>query len=304
MKVEFPEGKEAVWLFDAKYRIKPNAEHADDEVPDDALNQTHRYRDSLIYLSKVRGQAKKSRPVFGAFALYPGFHEQLTKESFYKFPIDEVGIGAFPLLPDSAESEYGCIWLKQFLEEQLGGMGESQSAAETHENLYLQEAARIPLYGLEQTLYPDLVMTAPVIKNNRSLEYVEGFQIGTAKWYHTRVSTFKKKTRSLLPSEIKYLALSVDTEATRKRIDYVWLVEQVNFVSSEDLTAEQTGSERRGAREEYVLFKLGRSFKLDKPIDGVPVRPTTSAIVFVDYGELLKCEDFSGVLEAGVYRSV
>ena len=43
-----------------------------DHIPDDAINQMHRYRDALIHLEKADdGITEKSRPVVGAFVLYP-----------------------------------------------------------------------------------------------------------------------------------------------------------------------------------------------------------------------------------------
>ena len=57
------EEKQFIWLFDAKYRIKTDKSRFDDSsediesidyVPDDAINQMHRYRDALIRLSEPR----------------------------------------------------------------------------------------------------------------------------------------------------------------------------------------------------------------------------------------------------------
>ncbi|MBE9197169.1 DUF2357 domain-containing protein, partial [Synechocystis sp. LEGE 06083] len=110
------EEKKFIWLFDAKYRIKTYKNRFDDTnediasidyAPDDAINQMHRYRDALIRVSEsqsslpqTKGQSvKKSRPVFGAFALYPGFFDQAITKNPYHSEIEEVGIGAFALLP-------------------------------------------------------------------------------------------------------------------------------------------------------------------------------------------------------------
>ncbi|MDT9702427.1 nuclease domain-containing protein, partial [Streptomyces sp. P17] len=79
--------KKFIWIFDAKYRIKLDKNRFDDGsdditktdyVPDDAINQMHRYRDALIRLSgseiktgnvspnvdnlSTRQNVKKSRP--------------------------------------------------------------------------------------------------------------------------------------------------------------------------------------------------------------------------------------------------
>lgn len=145
-KADSSEEKQFIWLFDAKYRIETEKNRFDDSnediestdyVPDDAINQMHRYRDALIRLSEPHGHesssgnagqpAKKSRPVFGAFALYPGFFDQATTPNPYAAAIEEVGIGAFALLPSQDEysqidptqtkSSYsGHQWLLEFLQ--------------------------------------------------------------------------------------------------------------------------------------------------------------------------------------------
>ena len=167
-KADSSEEKQFIWLFDAKYRIKTEKNRFDDSnedieskdyVPDDAINQMHRYRDALIRLSEPHdskslssgnsGQSpKKSRPVFGAFALYPGFFNQATTPNPYAAAIEEVGIGAFALLPSQNEpcqngpsqnelsqtestqtkSRYsGHQWLLEFLQAQIGTAPNSQT---------------------------------------------------------------------------------------------------------------------------------------------------------------------------------
>lgn len=59
--------------------------------------------------------AGKTRPIFGAFVLYPGWFEESEIQNPYQDAIAEIGIGAFPLLPNSNNS-----WLKGFLVDQFG----------------------------------------------------------------------------------------------------------------------------------------------------------------------------------------
>ncbi|MCJ8271926.1 MAG: hypothetical protein MJK04_21340, partial [Psychrosphaera sp.] len=65
---------------------------------------------------------QKSRSVFGAFALYPGFYanqsEHNCHDNVYFDAILQIGIGAFPLLPSKAkpgERHSGNAWLCTFL---------------------------------------------------------------------------------------------------------------------------------------------------------------------------------------------
>ena len=148
LEVTLPNKQRFIWLFDAKYRIKTVKGHYDepdedidtiDFVPNDALNQMHRYRDALIRVTKSNTDKdqntlseQKSRPVFGGFALYPGSFDQVNSDNPYFSAIDEISIGAFALLPDALSSESsndlqsnsknsnGHYWLLEFLRQQLG----------------------------------------------------------------------------------------------------------------------------------------------------------------------------------------
>lgn len=96
------------YLFDAKYRVNgdddnTNNSAVDEPVPD-TLNQMHRYRDAIYYGQKSEGNFAKE--VIGAYILFPG---RLNEEGcingevnkpYYLKSIDEVNIGAFPLLPN------------------------------------------------------------------------------------------------------------------------------------------------------------------------------------------------------------
>lgn len=93
-------------------------------MPDDAINQMHRYRDALLY--QQQDDPIPSRPTFGAFALYPGFmSQQPGTKNPYQEEIDRIGIGAFALLP--AEDHSGSCWLQTFLEQKLGKSGKSSA---------------------------------------------------------------------------------------------------------------------------------------------------------------------------------
>uniref|UniRef100_UPI0026278FFD restriction endonuclease-like protein n=1 Tax=Paenalcaligenes sp. TaxID=1966342 RepID=UPI0026278FFD len=282
-KADSSEEKQFIWLFDAKYRIKTEKNRFDDSnedientdyVPDDAINQMHRYRDALIRLSEPHGHesssgnagqpAKKSRPVFGAFALYPGFFNQATTPNPYAAAIEEVGIGAFALLPSQDEpsqtdptqtkSSYsGHQWLLAFLQAQIGTAPNTQTGQNNEamyplagmaEKLYVQDAARIPYYGMRQVLYPDLTMTVALGgQRGRDNGYFEKFEQGTAQWYHLPQSTFLQKFKQHIAEEIRYLALAStsDTQSSTKQIDKLWPVRRVTVLPRYAITEEQAG---------------------------------------------------------------
>lgn len=336
-KADSSEEKQFIWLFDAKYRIKTEKNRFDDSnediestdyVPDDAINQMHRYRDALIRLSeprlsespssKIEGQpAKKSRPVFGAFALYPGFFDQATTPNPYAAAIEEVGIGAFALLPSQNElsqtestqtkSRYsGHQWLLEFLQTQIGIAPNAQTGqgneamypvAGMAERLYVQEAARIPYYGMRQVLYPDLTMTVALGEQlGRDNGYFEQFEQGTARWYHLPQSTFLQKFKQHIAEEIRYLALAStsDTQSSSKQIDKLWPVKRVTVLPRYAITEDKAGK-KSGSADLYYLFELGKPLSLQTPVTNVPHRPMKNSMKLTTLTRLESVTKFTEV---------
>ena len=284
-KADSSEEKQFIWLFDAKYRIKTEKSRFDDSnedieskdyVPDDAINQMHRYRDALIRLSKssnsIAGQfAKKSRPIFGAFALYPGYFDQSLERNPYADAIEEVGIGAFALLPSQANSNYcGYQWLLEFLRIQIGtGLNVQASSANgvvypessLAERLYVQDAARIPYDGMHQVLYPDLTMTVALgLLKTRFSDCFEQFKNGSRCFYHMPVSTFTLKFEAHVIDEVRYLAIIPD-HTVKHDISTIWPVRSVRFLERSEIDVAITGKDS-DSDQLYILFELGKAFSL------------------------------------------
>jgi hypothetical protein len=184
LEATWPDGQRLLWIFDAKYRVKSFRDGRDDGrsesqplVPPDALDQMHRYRDSLIL--RYARDDEKSRPVIGAYALYPGVFDQATAQNPYGEAIREVGIGAFPLLPRSGHDH----WLREHLRVALGLYMANPDEALDPSTLLARENVRIPVTGLE---YRDEVLVVP-LDRDRSPDYVQAFATGTAKGYHIDV---------------------------------------------------------------------------------------------------------------------
>ncbi len=341
-----PSNKRFIWLFDAKYRIKTVKNRYDDTninidttdyVPDDAINQMHRYRDALIRLTKDKEskdttEFQKSRPVFGAFALYPGYFNQAMTKNPYLDEINEVGIGAFALLPSpfktDSNSNNGHQWLLSFLRQQLGNNlatnptdnnGKNSSAVNsnavayqvnnydshadkltqhTHnleESLYLQDAARIPYSGMEQVLYPDLIMTIALGKEEeRDPIYFDNFKKGLAKWYHLPQSTFLGKYKQYIVNEIRYLALAITSEqnANSKLITMLWPIKNVTLKSRRAINEEQSGKSS-DSFDLYYLFELGKPLTLKDIIHDVSGVSFTESIKLTTLNHLEQAAKFS-----------
>ncbi|MEP4557498.1 DUF2357 domain-containing protein [Cobetia amphilecti] len=317
---DLDEAQQFIWLFDAKYRIKNKKERFDDEnennektdrVPNDAINQMHRYRDALIRLSnsdqrksKINTgyQVSKSRPVFGAFALYPGFFDQKAHDNPYARAIEEVGIGAFALLPSQAETKYcGHQWLLEFLRAQIGVAPAEEmtkySSSSIKENLYVQEASRIPYSGMQQVLYSDLTMTVALSgKRKRDNGYFEAFEQGVARWYHMPQSTFLGKFKQHVVEEIRYLALAStsDLQTSTKKIDKLWPVKRVRLLPRYEIDEEQAGK-ASNASELYYLFELGKPLTLHVPVTRVPHRPIAHSMKLTTLTQLESVTTFADV---------
>lgn len=251
LEVTFPNGKQFIWLFDAKYRIKTKKSRFDDTdqnidaidyVPDDAINQMHRYRDALIRISRDSNNdinsEYKSRPICGAFALYPGYFNQENEANPYINMINEVSIGAFALLPnlnqENMRANNGYLWLLNFLRQSIG----NESNTSTHqykpsvqECIYLQESARIPYDGMQQVLYRDLTLILTVDKEN---DFYNGIKDGTAIFYTIDRKSLLHRFDYHILNEVHYLgfALCSGTDFNNYQIQYVWPVK--NLISLTD----------------------------------------------------------------------
>jgi hypothetical protein len=263
LEATFPEGRRMRWIFDAKYRIAPE-DNEWDRIPDDAINQMHRYRDALIHLEDANdGIAEKSRPVVGAFVLYPGYFQGEEGPNPYQKGIDAVGIGGFPLLPGRENR-----WLKEFLTSKFGDLSEGSppSSVPSADEHLLHESVRIAPTGLKLNRYDDLTLASQ--PKNHGTIYIHNFLNGTARWFHIPVSTTEKKQYSrIIMREIRYCAPAVHhpSEVDRK-IEYIYDVISIQLVRRCDMTVEQAGKVDSANQSEYWLMELGASRRLDSPV--------------------------------------
>ncbi|MDH5934969.1 restriction endonuclease-like protein [Vibrio splendidus] len=270
LEVTFPDGKACIWLFDAKYRIKTQNNRYDvddidsnDYVPDDAINQMHRYRDALIRVDEQKESRSKSRPVFGAFALYPGFYDQENDENPYQSMIAEVGIGAFALLPSANGNKNS--WLEAFLQHQLGTGVSAYTTESIRDDLYVNESARIPYSGMQQVLHHDLVLISK-LGESREQEYIDNFNNGLARWFHIPVTVFDRKFGKHIAQELRYLAVIANNES-QLEITMVYRIKNAVQLQRDDITPEQAGIKvSKVGGDEYWLLELGEAIALDQVI--------------------------------------
>lgn len=99
------------YLYDAKYRVKGDGDEQIRSVIDEPVAETldamHHYRDAIYYGRK--GEERFSKEIIGGYILFPGRMNEaeiLTRMEngerlpYYLQSIEEVNIGAYPLLPN------------------------------------------------------------------------------------------------------------------------------------------------------------------------------------------------------------
>ncbi len=265
LEATFPNQERVQWIFDAKYRIAED-KNSNDCAPDDAINQMHRYRDALIHIHKADdGELEKSRPILGAFVLYPAWFNEANASNPYQEAIDAVGIGGFPLLPGRDNR-----WLKNFLIERFGITNLNYELPEADVDKYfVSDSARIGTMGLQLARYSDLTLAAPLgPKAGRDKDYLQRFQSGNAGWYHIRLSATEKKAiaRNVM-RELRYCAIAVyHGGGTERIITHIYDVKSVRLVPRCAMTINQTGKIDSANETEYWLLELGYARPLAQPL--------------------------------------
>ena len=166
-KNDLQEGMKMTYLFDAKYRIDGKDKNGVDVPPEDAINQMHRYRDSIYYKDYQSDALKKE--VIGGYILFPGDGEPaVVAESKFRKTIDEVNIGAFPLRPKDTHNRQ---LLERFIEELI-----LTKSYETISKVIPQKGALLQV--------PNRLLIG-LVGNSSRPGYTQSFLDGNATLYHT-----------------------------------------------------------------------------------------------------------------------
>ena len=100
------------YLYDAKYSVRGDDDttlgNVQDEPKPETINAMHHYRDAIYY--GKRGEQRFSKEIIGGYILFPGrmdehrLLEQIQNQNeqlpYFLKSIEEVNIGAYPLLPN------------------------------------------------------------------------------------------------------------------------------------------------------------------------------------------------------------
>lgn len=273
LEVNFPDRDPFIFLFDAKYRI---AERQGNLVPEDALIKMHYYRDAIV----IGSNWQKQRPVFGAFALYPGYFRQKEEVNPYQEAIAQTWIGAFALLPEVD----GDLWLKDFLHNILNS--NSKKLDEHLALLNLHPANRINAVGRTQSHLNDLTLIlAPTVNTHGEQQVLyklvkNGEQL--LRYYLITKDFFKLPQNDYLMQEIRFIGIFAETG--KRSLDMLYpviAVEEVNLQAFQQKLQAMTVSSSFSdlpnlsatsivsvdSVKDYYCFTLSPSFNLPYPID-------------------------------------
>ena len=261
LEATFANGESIQWIFDAKYRIADD-NNGTDCAPDDAINQMHRYRDALIHVNKANdGGQERTRPILGAFVLYPGWFDEENTGNPYDEAIEAVSIGGFPLLPGRPNK-----WLREFLESRFGNANIAYKIPDPDQYL-AEDSARIAMMGTYLGRYKDLTL-ATSLEPGRDKEYTERFRQGAAVWYHMPLATTDKKAieRNVM-REVRHCAIGVHHSDSKERvITHLYDVKSVRLVKRCDMNSAQAGKIDLLNNDDYWLFELGYARPLAQQI--------------------------------------
>lgn len=184
------------YLYDAKYRVADDNDVNNDKgtladfpMPD-AINQMHRYRDAIYYGSNYKEHLAKE--IIGGYILFPGrgTNERVKDRYFWK-SIEQVNIGAFPLLPNDENT-----LLKEHLESILMHKTKIEQIKDSKPQRGLHYAEeRLPSEGM--------FLIAPIPDGRLKItESQDKYESGKAKTFRA----LWKSLESINVNNIKYFA--------------------------------------------------------------------------------------------------
>lgn len=229
------------YLYDAKYRVKGDGDEQVKNVIDEPVSETldamHHYRDAIYY--GKRGEKRFAKEIIGGYILFPGRmdeHKLLEKLHngdenlpYFLQSIEEVNIGAYPLLPN----EDSGLLLEDHLRKVLLG-----------ETVLEQIEDSVPQRGLHYThkdVSEKLVYVGYVKADNPEIEL---YKTNQAKTYYTGSLDF---------DELDIQALEYLLPVVVGKVQGLYEIDSVGFKKLSKIRAL-----RNGEKDELrVVFTLG-----------------------------------------------
>ena len=229
------------YLYDAKYRVKGDGDEQVKNVIDEPVSETldamHHYRDAIYY--GRRGEKRFAKEIIGGYILFPGrmderellkkLHDGDKDLPYFLQSIEEVNIGAYPLLPN----EDSGLLLEDHLRKVLLG-----------ETVLEQIEDSVPQRGLHYThkdVSEKLVYVGYVKADNPEIEL---YKTNQAKTYYTGSLDF---------DELDIQALEYLLPVVAGKVQGLYEIDSVGFKKLSKIRAL-----RNGEKDELrVVFTLG-----------------------------------------------
>ena len=195
----------------------------------------HRYRDAIIN----QNDNKYKREVFGAFVLFPYNNEEEYKNNYFFKSIEDVNIGAFPLLPSSTNL------LENFLDELIKESSYSsfeRAIDQSGEEEYLKEE----FFNKREVLVGSLSNAEQL---DKCLEH---------KFYHTKAGNI-----NLLKNKISTIAIAQSKNLFKDDagVIYYGKVKNMKIVSRSEINEIPKNSS-----EIYIRFEIEKWLELKDKI--------------------------------------
>jgi len=265
-----------MYIFDAKYRITIDEKGTVGPMEDD-INIMHRYRDAIV--SKMNDDFKYKYETFGAYVMFPyGNEEKYINHKFYN-SIEEVNVGAFPMLPGSTK----------LITEHLDKIINQSNIEAKNKRIALDEYDDYAKFKLEN------VMVVNVKDKNHLDAYLKN------KFYHIPI-----KRLSNVRLGVEYLAFyqSKKSFGDESGIKYFAKVNDVYKYSREECA--EIPAKKNNKKEIYLRFDLN-VIKEISPIK--PIQSGTQLVTYTTLYLLLNAENMHELklnsnLEIEVYKTL
>lgn len=237
------------YIFDAKYRISVENGKVGPMVED--INVMHRYRDAIV--SKMNDEFHYKYDTFGAYVMFPyGNEADFINHKFYK-SIEEVNVGAFPMLPGSTKL------ITQHLEKII-----NQSHLEAKsERISIDEYDDYAKFKLENVMVVN-------IKDERHFKAYKNH-----KFYH-----IPEKRLSNVRLGVEYLAFYQSKKSFGDEGGIKYFAKIDNIVKYKRGECEELMAKKGTENEYYLRFNLSSIEEVS------PIEPIQAGIQLVSYTTL------------------
>lgn len=225
---------ERVYIFDAKYRINVNDNKVISPMEDD-INVMHKYRDSIV--SRLENGYQFKYETFGAYVMFPCPDEKIFVDNQYYKSIEEVNIGALPMLPGSTKLME--IHLKKIIGESL---------IDAKDRRVLQDELDDYVKFKDKNVM--IVNTAGRNHFNKYMQY---------KFYH-----IPKKRLSKVRLGVEYLAFYESKNSFKEGAGIRYYAKIKDVVEYKRGDCKEIPSSRGNGDEIYLKFNLGDFIEISK----------------------------------------